>query len=108
MTEKLSNEKVSVIGGGSWGTTIAHLLAENGHETLLWLRRKDICDAINESHENPRHLPGLPLSKSPSAPQTTSKRPSLRSTHWSLRFPRRPFEKSSVNPRPGCGAIRSP
>lgn len=56
-------EKVSVIGGGSWGTTLAHLLAENGHETLLWLRRDELIKSINEENENTRHLKGLKLSK---------------------------------------------
>jgi len=55
------SEKVAVLGGGSWGTTLAHLLAQNGHETHLWMRRKEIVDSINEEHENPRYLPGLPL-----------------------------------------------
>jgi glycerol-3-phosphate dehydrogenase (NAD(P)+) len=55
-------EKVAVLGGGSWGTTLAHLLAENGHETLLWLRREELIKSINEDHENTRHLKGLKLS----------------------------------------------
>lgn len=54
-------EKVSVIGGGSWGTTLAHLLASNGHDTLIWMRRDEVCRGINEDHENPRHLAGLKL-----------------------------------------------
>jgi glycerol-3-phosphate dehydrogenase (NAD(P)+) len=57
------NEKVAVLGGGSWGTTLAHLLAMNGHETLLWLRRPELIRSINEDHENTRHLKGLKLSE---------------------------------------------
>lgn len=57
------SERVSVIGGGSWGTTLAHLLAENGHDTRIWMRREEVVDAINAQHENPRHLAGLKLSE---------------------------------------------
>lgn len=55
--------RVSVLGGGSWGTTLAHLLAENGHETQIWLRRQEIVDSINNERENSRHLPGVKLSR---------------------------------------------
>lgn len=55
-------EKVSVIGGGSWGTTLAHILAENGHETLLWARRDEVIDGINKDRMNTRHLGELKLS----------------------------------------------
>ena len=34
-------KKVSVIGAGSWGTAIAFVLAENGHDCLLWARRAE-------------------------------------------------------------------
>ncbi len=52
--------KVAVIGGGSWGTTVAHLCAHNA-ETMLWARRSDVCEAINTSNENPRYLSGFEL-----------------------------------------------
>lgn len=52
---------VSVIGAGSWGTTLAHLLAEKGHDVTLWAFEKDIADEINRSHTNSTYLPGVSL-----------------------------------------------
>lgn len=52
--------RVSVLGAGSFGTTIASLLA--GHnETLLWARSAEVTDDINAQHRNSRYLPGVPL-----------------------------------------------
>jgi glycerol-3-phosphate dehydrogenase (NAD(P)+) len=55
------NISVSVAGGGSWGTALAHRLALNGHTTTLWLRDDAIAKAINSRHENPRYLGGFAL-----------------------------------------------
>ncbi len=52
--------RVAVLGGGSWGTTVASL-ASARTETVLWARRQSTVDAINERHENPDYLEGLPL-----------------------------------------------
>lgn len=54
-------EKVTVIGAGSWGTAIAFVLAENGHDCLLWARRSDQSAEINENHTNNSYLPGISL-----------------------------------------------
>ena len=52
--------RVAVIGGGSWGTTVAHLAAHQV-PTLLWARRDDLAAEINGEHTNRRYLPGLDL-----------------------------------------------
>ncbi len=52
--------KVGVIGGGSWGTTVAHLCSQNA-ETTLWARREDVVDGINADHRNHRYLPTYDL-----------------------------------------------
>src|SRR6266508_2502097 len=52
--------RVSVIGAGSWGTTVAHLAAHNV-PTLLWARRPELAEAINERHENADYLAGYQL-----------------------------------------------
>ncbi len=52
--------RVLVVGGGSWGTTVAHLCAHNA-ETTLWARDAGTVDAINADHLNPRYLPDFPL-----------------------------------------------
>ncbi|HPY75360.1 MAG: NAD(P)-dependent glycerol-3-phosphate dehydrogenase [Planctomycetes bacterium] len=48
-------DSVAVIGGGSWGTTIAHLLAKKGKRTYLWLRDKTIFQEIKNSHRNKKY-----------------------------------------------------
>ena len=52
--------RVAVLGGGSWGTTVASLVSART-ETVLWARRQSTVDAVNEKHENPDYLAGLPL-----------------------------------------------
>ncbi|MCH7599369.1 MAG: NAD(P)H-dependent glycerol-3-phosphate dehydrogenase [Myxococcales bacterium] len=53
--------RVSVLGAGSFGTTIAHLATENV-PTLLWCRRKETAAEINAEHRNSKYLPGHELS----------------------------------------------
>lgn len=54
-------ERVSVIGAGSWGTAIAFVLADNGHDCLLWSRRAEQAAEINEKHTNESYLQGITL-----------------------------------------------
>lgn len=54
-------EKITVLGAGSWGTALAAVLAENGHNSLLWTRRKEQSDEINTHHTNRQYLPGTEL-----------------------------------------------
>lgn len=54
---------IAVIGGGSWGTTVAHLSAHNA-PTQLYTRRPEVAASINDQHENSRYLPGLALHES--------------------------------------------
>lgn len=51
----------AILGGGSFGTAMASILAENGHTTRLWVRDPETAAAINEDRENPRYLPGQSL-----------------------------------------------
>lgn len=48
--------KVSVIGAGSWGTALAHLLGNSGNDVMIWARKPEVCAGINEEHRNPRYL----------------------------------------------------
>ena len=54
------NVRVAVVGGGSWGTTVAHLCAHNA-STILYARDPAVADAVNSRGENPRYLPGRTL-----------------------------------------------
>jgi glycerol-3-phosphate dehydrogenase (NAD(P)+) len=51
---------VSVIGGGSWGTTVASLAARNA-PTTLWTRRHEVAEEIERDHSNSAYLPGESL-----------------------------------------------
>ncbi|MBQ9453185.1 MAG: NAD(P)-dependent glycerol-3-phosphate dehydrogenase [Desulfovibrio sp.] len=55
---------ITVAGGGSWGTALAHVIACAGHSPRLWLRDTALAEHCNTHHENPRYLPGLPLHES--------------------------------------------
>jgi glycerol-3-phosphate dehydrogenase (NAD(P)+) len=61
--------KIAVMGAGSWGTTFAKVLADGGHEVVLWARREDLAEEINAEHRNGDYLPGvnLPLNLSSSS-----------------------------------------
>ena len=52
-----------MLGAGSWGTTLADLLARKGHAVRLWAYEPDVVEAVNRSHENPLFLPGCPLAE---------------------------------------------
>lgn len=54
-------ERITVLGAGSWGTALAIVLAENGHDTLLWTHRQNQEDEINNQHTNKKYLPDTTL-----------------------------------------------
>ncbi len=62
--------RCAVIGGGAWGSALAHLVARNGHVVQLWARETDVVEHINLTHANPRFLPGAMLD--PAVRATTS------------------------------------
>ena len=43
--------KCAVLGAGAWGTALANVLAENGHDTCVWAFEPDVADAIQTGHE---------------------------------------------------------
>ncbi|MEL6974689.1 MAG: NAD(P)H-dependent glycerol-3-phosphate dehydrogenase [Bacteroidota bacterium] len=54
--------KVGLLGGGSWGTTVASLTARNA-DTTLWARNEETVKEINEQRTNSKYLPGALLNK---------------------------------------------
>jgi glycerol-3-phosphate dehydrogenase (NAD(P)+) len=58
MTQK---HRVAVLGGGSFGTALANIIAENEHDVVLWLRNPERAEEINRDHRNSDYLPDFPL-----------------------------------------------
>ncbi len=52
--------RITVVGAGSWGTTVAALAARS-NPTVLWARRAELADTINTTAENRDYLPGFRL-----------------------------------------------
>lgn len=53
--------KVAVLGGGSFGTAIANIVAANNHHTCLWMRSTEQAEKCQSERQNNRYLPGVPL-----------------------------------------------
>ncbi len=52
--------RIAVLGAGSWGTTVASLVAPR-HDTVLWARNADVAKSITVDHTNAAYLPGFDL-----------------------------------------------
>lgn len=57
----MQNSKISVIGGGSFGTVIANIIANNGYNVHFWMRSAKQVAEINSSHVNSQYLPDYRL-----------------------------------------------
>jgi glycerol-3-phosphate dehydrogenase (NAD(P)+) len=49
------------MGAGSWGTSFAKVLADAGTDVVLWGRRSEIIDEIQDAHVNSAYLPDVEL-----------------------------------------------
>ncbi len=56
------HQPIAVIGAGSWGTTLAQLLAEKGQDVRLWVREPDVLAGLRRDRINHTFLPGVRLS----------------------------------------------
>ena len=52
---------IAVIGAGSWGTTLAYLLADKGYDVSLWVYEKNLAEEIEKTGINSIYLPGIKL-----------------------------------------------
>lgn len=55
--------KISVLGAGGWGTTLAILLHYNGHNVTLWEFKKSYAKELNKKRVNLDYLPGIKIPK---------------------------------------------
>ena len=56
-----SFERFGIFGTGAWGTALAATLRRAGRDVVLWGRSREIVEQINQTRENPVHLPGIKL-----------------------------------------------
>ena len=49
--------KITVLGSGQWGTTLAQVLCDAGNDVLIWGRNHNVVDEINSVHTNQKSLP---------------------------------------------------
>lgn len=59
--QKIENMKIGVVGGGSWGTALANLLALKGYTVDTWVFENDVIACIRSERENKVFLPGVLL-----------------------------------------------
>lgn len=57
------NERIAVIGAGSWGTALAKLLGEGGKDVMMWAYEEEVARGINSQHRNPLYLTETELPK---------------------------------------------
>lgn len=53
--------KISVLGAGGWGTTLAILLHNNGHEVTLWEYKSNYAKFLSKNRTNETYLPGIQI-----------------------------------------------
>ena len=53
--------RITVLGGGSFGTAMANTAVRNGCDTMIWIRDPEVAEDINATHINKRYLPDFKL-----------------------------------------------
>lgn len=61
MNQRIDQNRVAVIGAGSWGTALANHLAERGRPVTLWARDAQLARRLESERENVPYLPGVAL-----------------------------------------------
>ena len=56
--------RVCVLGGGSWGTALGHVLSRNGHVVTVWAHDPAVAEEIRTRSTNEKYLPGVDLAPS--------------------------------------------
>lgn len=73
-------EKIAVIGAGSWGTGLANVFADAGHDVTIWGRDTGMVNSINTAHENLKYLKGVQLN--PKLKASSDLTSTLTSAQW--------------------------
>lgn len=59
--DPLNLKKITVLGGGAWGTALAVMAAHKGHDVCLYARSSAVVDDINHNQLNSTYLPNIKL-----------------------------------------------
>ena len=59
----MTRQKVAVLGPGSWGTALAQVLNDNGHEVCLWGNIPEQIEELNTKHTNTRYFKDITISE---------------------------------------------
>lgn len=59
----MTRQKVAVLGPGSWGTALAQVLNDNGHDVCLWGNIPDQIEELNTKHTNTRYFKDITISE---------------------------------------------
>ncbi len=60
----MENDRIAVLGAGSWGTALANVLASNGHPTRLWAYEAAVAEDVRVNQRNDKYLPDVELAPS--------------------------------------------
>lgn len=64
MSKSVTNDAITVLGAGSYGTALAICIARKGVPLTLWGRNSDDVSQMQQTRENSRYLPGIELPES--------------------------------------------
>ncbi len=82
---KLKNNKIGILGSGSWGTVLADIAANNGYEVSIWSRNSSIINEINKNHTNKKYSGNKKLHKNINA--TSNQKDVLNLSHVIVSIP---------------------
>ena len=55
--------KISIIGGGSWGTALSQVASTNIEEVLIYVRDQEVVKSINNNYINDKYFPEFKLNQ---------------------------------------------
>jgi glycerol-3-phosphate dehydrogenase (NAD(P)+) len=98
--------RIGVLGAGGWGSTLAKLLAETGHQVMLWGHDPDHLEDLRRHGMNRRYLPGIAL------PPTIVLEPNLAALTQKaeclvVAVPSKAFRETTTSLRQYCGVAVS-
>ncbi len=78
----MEQERIAILGAGSWGTALAHLLGGKGYKVTLWDRDAALINHIQAQNLNPKYLPNVPLGETVTAQASMQK--ALDGATWAI------------------------